>query len=203
MTNCVFETEECNVARDTANARMDRIIYGSTAAYDNGCTLPGNAAIDSGDESLSSQEAFEGDIMSGQRIYGGRMDIGCWEYDLRPDLARQIKSSVRFSVLEASPGVRLNFDGGVFIPVGESLVCRYFLDRSRTALFPATVDDGAMLYVALNGSESNSRSFSDNGHPIRLNMITGDNSIVFMCAGYAGGAVVRHQLPSGMYFIVR
>lgn len=60
-----------------------------------------------------------GDYNRDQRIYNGQIDIGCAEYDFRPDFAALLGS--RAVISEMGPNVTTNVAANVVVPEGESI----------------------------------------------------------------------------------
>ena len=92
------------------------------------------------------------DVTGGQRIYGGAMDIGAAEYDIRGDVARTL-SRRGVAVNSATPGVTLG-GGGVAFGEGDSIAlvwaprepgmdCTYVVQYDLPA--------GARLVITVNG----------------------------------------------------
>lgn len=59
------------------------------------------------------------DFAGGQRIYNGKIDVGCGEYDWRGDFASLLGSKV--AVTEMGPDVTANGESGIVVPEGESI----------------------------------------------------------------------------------
>ena len=88
---------------------------------------PESPLVDFGDRALydvnfpSDWKGFKsGDIAGGQRVYNGRIDVGCGEYDFRPDFSRIL--GVRGGVAAMGPGVTTNAVAGIAVPEGENIL---------------------------------------------------------------------------------
>jgi hypothetical protein len=82
----------------------------------------GSQLIDTADKKFykSNDEALDGDLLGGQRIYNGRLDIGCYEYDWRGSFADMLHDT-RLSVVSASQDVVKDDSNQVKIAAGHSL----------------------------------------------------------------------------------
>ena len=124
----------------------------------------GSVLVDAGnkdyyDEKFPAQFAqFKGrDFGNGQRVYNGRIDIGCGEYDFRPDFARLLGTGAVIS--EMGPNVTTNAVLGVVVPEGESIamsVAPRATDRITQYELAYTPDGGSQTVV----SEKSADAFS-------------------------------------------
>ena len=95
------------------------VIPGLSTQFANGQPLAKDcAAVDFGSVTdLPDGWPIDVDLVGGQRIYNAKIDAGCYEFDWRPDFARQIFRSTRMTVLAAPPEATL-CAGGVYLPAG-------------------------------------------------------------------------------------
>lgn len=204
MTNCVMESEACNIQADSELASMDRIIYGDTSADAEGRPVKGNAAIDVGDASLSSPKALASDLGGGQRVYGGRMDVGCWEFDWRPEFAKALTSKRLFQVDVASPGVVTNATGGVLIPSGETLSCSCPGGDGVDFGFTASAFGDGTLTAERNGIALASVVAGDGEVEVRADSVPGSNVFLFNATGEEGGGILKDFVRNaGLLLLVR
>jgi hypothetical protein len=97
------------------------------------------------------------DVADGQRVYNGKIDIGCGEYDFRGDFARMLGS--RGMIEEMGPNVTTNSLRNVVVPEGESiamLVAPKSSDRNTRYELVYTPDGGSQTKI----SESSTDAFS-------------------------------------------
>ena len=88
-------------------------------------------------------------MAGGQRIYNGQIDIGCGEYDFRPDFA--VMLGPRAVISEMGPNVTTNDVPNVVVPEGESITmsvppkqgkeARYELVYTPEGGEPATISE--------------------------------------------------------------
>jgi hypothetical protein len=97
------------------------------------------------------------DVADGQRVYNGKIDIGCGEYDFRGDFARMLGS--RGMIEEMGPNVTTNALRNVVVPEGESIamsVAPKSSDRKTRYELVYTPDGGSQTKI----SESSTDAFS-------------------------------------------
>jgi hypothetical protein len=97
------------------------------------------------------------DVADGQRVYNGKIDIGCGEYDFRGDFARMLGS--RGMIEEMGPNVTTNSLRNVVVPEGESIamsVAPKSSDRKTRYELVYTSDGGSQTKI----SESSTDAFS-------------------------------------------
>ena len=97
------------------------------------------------------------DFADGQRIYNGKIDIGCGEYDFRGDFARMLGS--RGMIEEMGPNVTTNALRNVVVPEGESIamsVAPKSSDRNTRYELTYTPEGGSQTKI----SESSTDVFS-------------------------------------------
>lgn len=120
--------------------------------------IAGGPAVDTGSNTFYRTthpvEAGEADYFGGQRIYGGQIDIGCGEYDMRTDFGKALGRSSIITVASASSGVKIA-DGGkdVLVPGGENVTVSVDATRKRPEYeveFEVAAED-AVLTVYMDG----------------------------------------------------
>lgn len=204
VSNCVFESEECNFLREDPTSLMAGNVYGDTSADAEGRPLWGNAAIDAGDASMTSADGLACDLGGGQRVYGGRLDVGCHEFDWRPRFAAAMGTSHALAVCEASPDVITNATGGVRVPTGACLVCRVKGRPDAAVSFAMAATDDATLASDWNGSPLATVRAADGVKSVKTDAEQAENDLSFACTGETGWGVISDFVRlSGMMFIVK
>ena len=138
------------------------------------------------------------DFAGGQRIYNGRIDIGCGEYDWRGDFGKALgakKSALAIDV--ATPDVTTNALGRIALPDGAGLKLALTLPLAG----PVTIalDKTAGVTVTLDGAEiaPGSGGFVFAGSP-------GEHIVTISYSGEGSAAITRISLPSrGTVMILR
>ena len=138
------------------------------------------------------------DFAGGQRIYNGRIDIGCGEYDARGDFGKALgakKSALAIDV--ATPDVTTNALGRIALPDGAGLKLALTLPLAG----PVTIalDKTAGVTVTLDGAEiaPGSGGFVFAGSP-------GEHIVTISYSGEGSAAITRISLPSrGTVMILR
>ena len=118
---------------------------------DNRPVIGSNCAIDAGDESLNAEE-YSTDVLEGQRVYNGKIDVGAVEADWRPVYSRDIRKD-KYVVTEASPLVIEN-DSDIVTMNGLSELAATWSDSSGRAsrkTISVRVTGNGVLYLKLNG----------------------------------------------------
>ena len=115
LTNCAYSATARNSYTDfvDVNPAVGDLLIGS-----DGVPMEGSVAIDAGDVSYLPETLGDTDLAGGQRVYNGRLDIGCFEFDWRPKYAADLGKGV--TVATASPEV-FEGEGGVVTLPGGSL----------------------------------------------------------------------------------
>lgn len=156
VSNCIFSSvatydsaAEANwgihVKKTTEELNLD----------DEGRPLPGSPAINFG---FNAGVMRPTDIEGVQRIYDGTVDAGCYEYDVRGDLAATMGGGVE--VTQASPDVTLA-GGKVNVPDGAT-VAGVWPEKGGKARYavPMTAVDGTLTGVFANEAAGVERSFA-------------------------------------------
>ena len=93
------------------------------------------------------------DYAGGQRIYNGRIDVGCGEYDWRGDFTQQLKTR-GVDVAAAGANVTTNDLAGLVMSDGDTLKLKLTLKADGKGSFSlVTSDEGSSATVTLNGAE--------------------------------------------------
>ena len=113
LVNCAYSSAAHNRWPDAPNVNpaVGDLLIGS-----DGVPLAGSVAIDAGDASQTPASLGDTDLAGGQRVYNGRMDIGCFEHDWRPKYAAILGKGL--TVTAASPEVYAVEESAVAVPGG-------------------------------------------------------------------------------------
>lgn len=205
MTNCLFVTGGGNATVDpatSANVITVATVADALAMLDDSyAPLAGSALVDAGDRTLLAKLAGGGatDLAGGQRIYGGQVDVGAFEYDLRPAIAKALNR--RVAVSAAGEEVVLA-DGVVRIPDGA--VEATITDTQDTSLlFPVEVTGTGTLSIYLGASDTpwQTLTASDGAQELRLAASAGTTALRFAYApgtsdtGYASIGALASTTP--------
>lgn len=204
LTNCIV-----NVFSGTT--KCDKTITGilmSVCFDDNGRPLAGSRAIDAGDSAYYSypnafpHEAGK-DLSGGQRIYNGRIDIGCFEYDWRGEFGARLNGRGRASVAAASANVTTNTLDGIVLSGGDAVDVDYAVaDASKigTCSFMVVVSGEGAATVTFGGETLVPDS---SGRYVYTN-VAGANRISISFEGEGSAAVSDFSGPQmGMRVIFR
>ena len=187
MTNCLFVTGGGNATVDPAtcaNVTTIATVAEALAMLDEDyAPLAGSALVNAGDRALLAKLAggAETDLAGGQRIYGGQVDIGAFEYDLRPDIAQALNR--RVSVTAAGEEIALA-DGAVAIPAG-GIDATVSVTDATALLVPVSVTGTGTLSVYLGGELLRAFTSADGPSELRIQVASGDTALAF---AYVPGA---------------
>ena len=95
------------------------------------------------------------DFAGGQRVYNGKIDIGCGEYDFRGDFASLLGS--RTVISEMGPNVTTNTARNIVVPEGESIAVSMApraSDRNTQYELVYTPDGGSQTVVAEKSTDA-------------------------------------------------
>ena len=112
-----------------------------------------NIGIDAANPEYLTGDNAVLDADGGQRVYNGRLDIGCYEADWRKTYARDIAGSSRLSVDSASPDVYESDGGKVRIPAGGLMGTTWNGRVGSKCMLTVTLPGDGVLTVTSNGSE--------------------------------------------------
>lgn len=156
MTNCLFVAGGGNATVDSAtcaNVTTVATVADALAMLDEGyAPLAGSALVNAGDRALLAKLADGGetDLAGGQRIYGGQVDIGAFEYDLRPDIAKALNRRVSVS----AAGEEVALDGGT-VRIPDGAVEATITDaQAGSFLLPVEVTGTGTLSIYLGSSDA-------------------------------------------------
>ena len=156
VTNCLWVTGGGNATIDadtSANVTTVSTVADALALLDaNYRPLKGSSLVDAGDKTLLAHLAGDAttDLGGGQRIYGGQVDIGAYEYDMRGDFGAALGRHVEVGSASSDAVVR---DGAVRLPSGEISAVLSVANETSFVL-PVEVTGSGVLYVyAGNGAE--------------------------------------------------
>ena len=156
--NCVVQMERTDrliLSESCTNIRTNTLAECLLDANDWYAPKKGSPAIDWGDASLMAAVGGlpQADYRGGQRVYNGTVDVGCNEYDWRPDYAAYLKNG-KVEVTEASPNVvlagnalTLNADAAFTLKISAAATSDYKVNYSV---------DGGTLTIG-------DQSFTENG----------------------------------------
>ena len=137
------------------------------------------------------------DVLGGQRVYNGRLDIGATEADWRTRYGRDIY--MRTTVLSADSVVVEQADGTVRVPEGASLDAalhsRSGGENDLTLKF--RVSDGGTALLTLNGAE---QTLAAGDHEIRVAFAT--TEYPFSVAAVSGSVDILHASGNGGFLLL-
>ena len=172
--------------------------------------LKGNVAIDAGrfgdyatngwKEAIFAAEGGK-DVLGGQRVYNGQIDLGAVEYDWRGDYAKDLGR--RITVTDAAPGVVETEEGAVRVSADAPLTLvwaprakagtKLHFDVSVTGTGSLAVTlDGEPLAVCTEGPQT--VDFESNGQP---------RTMVFTFTGDGAADLSRFKSDAGALLLVR
>ena len=194
VTNCLWVTGGGNATIDSAtcaNVTTVATVADALAMLDADYRpLAGSSLVDAGDRSLLAHLMGDAatDLGGGQRIYGGEVDIGAYEYDLRGDLSDALGGRVS-AVGAASPDATLA-DGSVVLPEGE-IAATVTANDATALLVPVQVTGAGTLTIFLGDSETPVASVAaaDGALQLRLPFAAGDTAVRLLFDG-AGSATI-------------
>ena len=160
----------------------------------------GSAAIDFGDASFRDEMAGDRDVDGGQRIYNGKIDAGCCEFDWRPAYARMIGGRLA-TVAAVSPEVVRRADGkAVTLVDGTALEIELAKRRSGAVRYLIAVEvAGAGTLTVLRGGEP-FKAFTAQGGVETFTYFSEDPADVLNFSFAGGGAadILSCRSPVGM-----
>ena len=162
-------------------------------------------AIDAGDASLRDASYGDLDVDGGQRVYNGKIDAGCCEFDWRPVYARII-GGTRAEVDAASPDVVRSVDGRAV-----SLVDGTSVDVTLSARRPGLLRYELKVKVYGEGTLTVVRdgeiwrTFTAQGGEETFMYDSADavQSLTFAFAGAGSADILSCRSPSGVKFTLR
>lgn len=168
--------------------------------------LPGSPAIDAGDQALLAN--LEGDAATDftglQRVYNGQVDIGAYEYDIRPAMAALLHKNA--AVTAAAPSARLVGET-IQLPSGE-VAATFASSSTARFLVPVQVTGTGTFAVYVGDSETPAATATaaDGAKEVRLAVPAGEAArfVYEPGADDAGAAILgAFANASGMTVIFR
>jgi hypothetical protein len=117
------------------------------------------------------------DLANGQRVYNGKIDIGCGEYDFRSDFAKILGAHAVIS--EMGPNVTTNEVPNIVVPDGDSItmsVAPLASDRNTQYNFVYTPEGGSQTVVSEKSTDAFTRTLDG---PCTVQTLTGYLGFVF------------------------
>ena len=190
MTNCLWVVGGGNATIDSAtcaNVITVATVADALAMLDaDYAPLAGSDLVDAGDRALLAHLAGDAttDLAGGQRIYGGALDIGAFEYNLCPALAKALHRRVT-AVASAGEEIALA-DGKIRIPAG-AIDAGVSVNRESGFAFSAEVTGTGTLSIYIGDMETPWRTLTaaDGETELRFSVATGTTALRF---AYAPGA---------------
>ena len=211
MTNCLWVTGGGSATIDSAtcaNVITVATVADALAMLDaDYAPLAGSDLVDAGDRALLAKLAGDVsvDLAGGQRIYGGALDIGAFEYDLRPALAKALHRSVT-AVASAGEEIALA-DGKIRIPAG-AIDADISVNRESGFAFSAEVTGSGTLSIYIGDMETpRTLTAADGETELRFRVAAGTTALRFAYApgaSDAGGASIGAFVgTNGFMLIIR
>ncbi len=212
MTNCLWVTGGGNATLDSATcanvikvSRVEDALAMLDEAY---APIDGSALVDAGDRALLAKLSGDvsTDLAGGQRIYGGALDIGAFEYDLRPALAKALHRRVT-AVASAGEEIALA-DSKIRIPAGV-IDAGISVKRESGFAFSAEVTGSGTLSIYIGDMKTPWRTLTaaDGGTELRFRVAAGTTALRFAYApgaSDAGGASIgAFTGTNGFMLIIR
>jgi len=190
VTNCLWVTGGGNATIDSAtsaNVTTVATVADALAMLDADYRpLAGSSLVDAGDRSLLAHlmgdAAF--DLGGGQRIYGGQVDIGAYEYDLRPSIAAFLNR--RVVVTAADEDVAL---GASAVSIPEGAIAFTVTDTQASSFtLPVEVTGSGTLSIYVGGSDTPLATLTSVHGATEVNLAVEAGTTEFLVA-YAPGAL--------------
>ena len=197
--NCVMATKPADV--ETGGSTLTDCMITNAAAMAFGedyRPLAGSVAIDAGSwdnyaaitNSLENAGVESLDLLGGQRVYNGKIDVGCGEYNWCDDFTR-ILATRGLTVLDASDNVTTNLSAGLDIPAGESLKLGMQLKSCNTVSFVVSTETPEAVSVLADG---HAVAIGDGGKVAFLADV-GVHTVEIVCSGESCATVSGFVLP--------
>lgn len=196
VTNCLWVTGGGNATIDSAtcaNVTTVATVADALAMLDADYRpLAGSSLVDAGDKSLLAHLTGDAttDLGGGQRIYGGQIDIGAYEYDLRGDISGALGGRVS-NVGAASQDATLGADV-VVLPEGE-ISATVSANEATSLVVPVQVTGAGTLSIFLGNSELPAATVTaaDGAQQPRLSFAAGDIAVRLVFDGAGSASIGR------------
>ena len=204
---CAFSEDVTFVSINGGTAVTNDCLVGQLEIDSDGRPVLGaNVGIDRIDAATLPVGFPSNDLDGGQRVYNGKMDIGCLECDWRPVYSADIDAR-RFSATNASPCV-VHGEGGVFLPAGGTLEGTWTWNGINNMAMNVSVTGGGTLTVCRNGETVAALTSGDGPVALKTASVSASDtwSFAYTATGDAEGtgAWIGHaDAISGMTIIVR
>jgi hypothetical protein len=160
--------------------------------------LAGSVAIDAGSwdnyalitNSLKNAGVESLDLFGGRRVFNGKIDVGCGEYNWCDDFTRTLATR-GLTVVDASDNVTTNLSAGLDIPAGQSLKLGMQLKSCNTVSFIVTTETPEAVSVLADG---NAVAIGDGGKVAFLADV-GVHTVEIICSGESSATVSGFVLP--------
>ena len=160
--------------------------------------LAGSVAIDAGSwdnyalitNSLKTAGVESRDLLGGQRVYNGKIDVGCGEYNWCDDFTRTLATR-GLTVVDASDNVTTNLSAGLDIPAGQSLKLGMQLKSCNTVSFIVSTETPAAVSVLADG---HAVAIGDGGKVAFLADV-GVHTVEIVCSDESSATVSGFVLP--------
>ena len=138
------------------------------------------------------------DIADGQRIYNGKIDVGCGEYDWRGDFAKKLSGGGSVLAVEvASADVTTNAVAGVDLADGDTLTFALKM-RGGKASFKVVPDGAGEVTVMLGDTQ-----LFPVGNVYTFDNARGGKRVTIAYAGEGKATVSDFVLPTGLILLFR
>ena len=206
----------CVIAREPggdASLAVGCVITNLSETIDSGCNpAPGSAAVDFGDRELylagwkaaGINSAFMGgDLNGGQRIYNGKIDAGCAEYDWRGDYTG-IVGKRRMEVVEASEDVEAEEPDAIRLTDGAKFAVDWDSANGGEALrmaCEATVAGSGVLTVSMDGETI--ATVASGTSSVQWKSTAENHKLVFSYSGEGEASIGRFENKNGFRVRIR
>lgn len=201
FTNCVFTVAPSSQYAQTDWDSCSVMTKEAMKLSDDLAPLKGSPLIDAGNLAFADSATKQGDLTGGQRIYNVTNDLGCFEYDWRPDYSKMLMPH-RLTVTNATTAVSALDDMTLSLPKS-SVVGVAFDCRSGELTFQATVTGNkTTLTVELDGVAVRTLTAADSGE-IKLGMSAGRHTLGFATNKEGSATIGSFADPCGLILLFK